>query len=112
MYQKKIDVTRKQRVEGGRKQENGGWRKGFRTDPHAREGQVVIWDRPKIFVLRVIEKWSIYGVDIVGVESLGRLLGRTLRLAVVIVLSRKVVPLSQGLRRCGNDTKMRSWDDT
>ena len=70
------------------------------------------WDRPKIFVLRVIEKWSIYGVDTVGVESLGHLLGRTLRLAVVIVLSRKVVPLSQGLRRCGNDTKMRSWDDT
>ena len=43
------------------------------------------WDRPKIFVLRVIEKWSIHGVDIVGVESLGHLLGRTLRLAVVIV---------------------------
>jgi len=37
-------VTRKQREEGGRKQKRrGGAKKGFRTDPHAREGEVVIW---------------------------------------------------------------------
>ena len=77
--------------------------KGFRTDPHAREGEVIIWatadpdDRPRLYKvdsaqgavtrLQATEKRSIHGVDIVAVESLGRLLRRALRLAAVIVLS-------------------------
>ena len=37
--------------------------------------------------LQVTEKWSIDGVDIVGVISLGRVQRRALRLAAVIILS-------------------------
>lgn len=97
-------MTRKHRVDGRRKKKRtGGRRKGFRTDPHARKVKVVVWatadpdDRPRLHKvdseqravtwLQTTEKWAIHGVDIVGVESLGRLLRRALRLAAVIVFS-------------------------
>ena len=35
-------------------------------------------------MLQAMKKWSIHGVEIVGVESQGRLPGRALRIAAVI----------------------------
>ena len=75
----------------------------FRTDAHAGKVEVIIWatadpdDRPRLHKvdsaqravtwLQATEKRAIHGVNIVGVESLGRLLRRALRLATVFVLS-------------------------
>ena len=102
--QKNTNVIRKQRLEEREKaKKNGGGRKGFRTDPHARKDEVAVWAaadpddwfrlykvdsaQRTVTWLQATEKRSIHGVDIAGVESLGRLLRRALRLAAVIVLS-------------------------